>query len=62
MMEEAPTKAREIAQKFATDSQSKLGKIKHVYQGQFSIYDRDSNTPYIKKVRVVTTMEYYLVD
>jgi len=62
MVEEATAKAREIAQKFATDSQSKLGKIKHAYQGQFSIFDRDSNTPYIKKVRVVTTMEYYLVD
>lgn len=62
MMEEAKTKAREIAQKFATDSQNKLGKIKHAYHGLFSIYGRDSNTPYIKKVRVVTTMEYYLVD
>ena len=62
MVEEATAKARVVAQKFASDSQSKLGKIKQAYQGQFSIYDRDSNTPHIKKVRVVTTMVYYLVD
>ncbi len=62
MVEEATGKAREVAQKFAADSDSKLGKIKSAYQGQFSIFDRDSNTPHIKKVRVVTTMEYYLVD
>jgi len=62
MVEEATGKAREVALKFAKDSDSKLGKIKSAYQGQFSIFDRDSNTPHIKKVRVVTTMEYYLVD
>ncbi len=62
MVEEATGKAREVALKFAKDSDSKLGKIKTAYQGQFSIFDRDSNTPHIKRVRVVTTMEYYLVD
>ncbi len=31
-------------------------KIRHAYQGQFSISDRDANTPYIKKVRIVTTL------
>lgn len=54
--------AREVAEKFANDSQSKRGKIKTANQGQFSITDRDSNTPYIKKVRVVATVEYYLSD
>jgi hypothetical protein len=62
MIEEATRKAREVAQKFATDSQSKLGKIKKAYQGQFSIYPRDKNNPHIKKVRVVSTIEYYLSD
>ena len=62
MVEEATAKAREVANKFARDSQSELGKLKSARQGQFSIYNRDSNTPHIKKVRVVTTMEYYLVD
>lgn len=31
-------------------------------QGQFSISDRDNNTSYIKKVRVVSTLTYYLSD
>lgn len=62
MIEEATKNAREVAEKFAQDSKSKLGKIKSASQGQFSIEDRDSNTPYIKKVRVVSTVEYYLTD
>ncbi len=62
MVQEATEKAREVAMKFAKDSQSQLGKIKTAHQGQFSIYDRDSNTPQLKKVRVVTSIEYYLSD
>jgi len=62
MIEEATRKARQVAQKFATDSQSTLGKIKKASQGQFSIYTRDKNNPHIKKVRVVATVEYYLSD
>jgi hypothetical protein len=62
MIEEATRKAREVAEKFASDSKSKLGKIKRASQGQFSINDRDKNNPHIKKVRVVTTVEYYLSD
>lgn len=62
MIEEATRQAREVAQKFAMDSQSTLGKIKRASQGQFSIQDRDRNNPHIKKVRVVSTVEYYLSD
>ncbi|MCK5087422.1 MAG: SIMPL domain-containing protein [Melioribacteraceae bacterium] len=62
MIEEATQKAREVAEKFAKDSNSKLGKIKRASQGQFSIRDRDKNTPHIKKIRVVATVEYYLSD
>ena len=62
MIEEATLNAREAAAKFAKDSQSQLGKIKRATQGQFSISDRDKNTPYIKNVRVVSTVEYYLED
>ncbi|MEZ5498102.1 MAG: SIMPL domain-containing protein [Steroidobacteraceae bacterium] len=62
MIEEATRKAREVAEKFAADSDSRLGKIRSANQGQFSINDRDSNTPYIKNVRVVATVEYYLSD
>lgn len=45
MVQQATQNAREIATKFAIDSESKLGKIKNASQGQFSIRDRDSNTP-----------------
>lgn len=62
MVEDATRNAREVAEKFATDSQSTLGKIKRARQGQFSINDRDRNNPHIKKVRVVSTVEYYLSD
>ncbi len=62
MIEEATKQAREVAQKFAADSQSKLGKIRKASQGQFSISARDQNNPHIKKVRVVSTVEYYLSD
>ncbi|MCM1293117.1 MAG: SIMPL domain-containing protein [Bacteroides sp.] len=62
MIAEATKNAREAANKFAEDSDSKLGKIKTASQGQFSINDRDQYTPYIKDVRVVTTLTYYLED
>ncbi|WP_100912808.1 SIMPL domain-containing protein [Pseudoalteromonas spongiae] len=62
MIQQATEKAREVAEKFATDSKSTLGKIKSARQGQFSISERDSNSPHIKRVRVVSSVEYYLVD
>ena len=62
MIETATRNARIAADKFATDSQSELGKIKNANQGQISISDRDDNTHYIKKIRVVTSIEYYLKD
>ena len=62
MIEEATQNARLTAEKFAHDSKSKLGKIKSAWQGQFSINDRDANTPHIKVVRVVTTIDYFLKD
>ncbi|MGN0086122.1 MAG: SIMPL domain-containing protein [Alloprevotella sp.] len=60
MIEQATRNAREAAQKFAADSDSELGKIKRATQGLFTIEDRDQYTPYIKKVRVVTSVDYYL--
>lgn len=62
MIEEATKNAREAADKFAKDSDSRLGKIKTANQGTFTIENRDSNTPYIKKVRVVTSVTYYLTN
>ena len=62
MIEEATRQARDVAEKFASDSDSKLGKIKTASQGKFSISDRDKNNPHIKNVRVVSTVAYYLSD
>lgn len=60
MIEKATCNAREAADKFAKDSGSRVGEIVTATQGQFSINDRDSNTPYMKVVRVVTTVVYQL--
>ena len=62
MMQEAIANAEQTAQQFANSSKSTLGKIISADQGQFSIDDRDPNTPYIKKVRVVSTVTYALND
>lgn len=62
MIEDATGNAREVAEKFAKDSHSVLGKIKTASQGLFSISQRDKNNPQIKQVRVVSTVEYYLSD
>lgn len=62
MIEEATKNARAAAEKFAQDSGSEVGKIKRAYQGLFSIRNRDRNTPEIKIVRVVTTVDYFLDD
>ena len=53
---------KKAAEQFAKDSESELGKIKMASQGLFSISDRDSYTPYIKRVRVVTSVDFYLRD
>lgn len=62
MIEQATREARIVAEKFAEDSDSELGKIKRASQGQFTISSRDNNNPHIKNVRVVSTIEYYLSD
>ncbi|RUO79631.1 SIMPL domain-containing protein [Pseudidiomarina taiwanensis] len=62
MIEESAANARAVALRFAEHSDSQLGKIARAQQGQFSISDRDSNTPHLKIVRVVSTVAYQLVD
>jgi len=62
MIEEATKDARRAGEKFASDSGSKLGKIKSATQGTFSIEDRDENTPQIKRIRIVTYVDYYLSE
>ncbi len=60
MMAEAIKNAQQTAEQFAEASESELGEILTAGQGQFEIGDRDQNTPYIKKLRVVTTITYSL--
>lgn len=60
MMAEAIKNAQKTADQFAEASNSSLGRILTADQGQFSIDNRDENTPYIKKLRVVTTVTYSL--
>ena len=59
MIEEATQNARAVAQKFADDAQCSLGSIRRASQGQFSI-ESDEYQPWVKHVRVVTTVDYYL--
>ena len=62
MMAEAIKNAQKTAEQFAEASNARLGEIQTAGQGQFEIDDRDQNTPYIKKLRVVTTITYSLKD
>jgi len=58
MVEEAMKNARATAKQFARDADAHLAGVITAQQGQFSIEDRDPNTPYIKRIRVVNTVEY----
>jgi uncharacterized protein len=73
MLAEATKSARHVAQQFALDSNSQLGGIRHANQGQFQIMSRDTSTQsdswsnsqnalsaVNKKIRLVTTIDYYL--
>ncbi|MGN0930050.1 MAG: SIMPL domain-containing protein [Alphaproteobacteria bacterium] len=64
MLEEATKNAKQSAEEFAKASDSKVGKIRKASQGVFSIlagtdegYEKQSIN---KKVRVVSTIEYWL--
>jgi hypothetical protein len=60
MMQKAIENAQVTANQFASNSHSTIDKIISADQGQFTIDDRDANSPYIKELRVVTTITYSL--
>jgi hypothetical protein len=62
MIAAATRDARRAAEQFANDSGSRVGGIRKAQQGYFSIEDRDRFSPEFKTIRVVTTVEYFLVD
>jgi hypothetical protein len=67
MVAAATRNARDAAEQFAKDSGTGVGGIRSATQGYFEITARDgegggygvADTPF-KKVRVVTTVEFYL--
>ena len=70
MLAQATKSAHALAQQFAADSKSHLGAIRRASQGVFEVMSRDAEAPHLtderasieKKVRLVSTIEYYLVD
>ena len=60
LIAEATANARISAEKFAHDSQARVGSIRHATQGMLEIEDRDAASPEIKRLRVVTTVEFFL--
>jgi hypothetical protein len=60
MIQEANRNARIAAEKFAGDSGSHVGRIRHAVQGPFEVEDVDDSSPDRKSVRVVTTVDLYL--
>jgi hypothetical protein len=60
MIQEANRNARKAAERFAADSDSPVGAVRHAVQGPFEVNDVDSSSPDRKIVRVVTTVDFYL--
>lgn len=62
MIAAATENARMAAEQFAHDSKSRVGKIQNASQGLFSIEDAATGLEERKRIRVVTTVVYTLID
>lgn len=62
LIAEATANARQSAEQFAKDSGARISGIRTANQGVVSINNRDAGSPQVKRVRVVTTVEYFLKD
>jgi uncharacterized protein len=62
MIAEATKDARRAAERFAADSGAHVGGIRTAQQGLFTIEDRDPFSPEVKRIRVVTTVQYALEE
>jgi hypothetical protein len=72
MLADATRSARSVAEQFAEDSHSRLGPIRRASQGVFQITGRDASSDSAanmddqasidKKVRLVSTIDYYLIS
>ena len=70
MLAQATKSARALARQFATESNSHLGAIRRASEGVFQVLSRDGEVPnpteerasIEKKLRLVTTVDYYLVE
>lgn len=71
MLADATRSARAVAEQFAADSHSRLGSIRRASQGVFVVTGRDSSgegapsddqSSIDKKVRLVSTIDYFLVS
>lgn len=70
MLAQATKSARVLAQQFAADSNSHLGAIRRANEGVFQVLSRDGEVPdpaeerssIEKKLRLVSSVDYYLVE
>src|SRR5579864_643933 len=70
MLAQATKSARVLAQQFAADSNNHLGAIRRANEGVFQVLSRDGEVPdpaeerssIEKKLRLVSTVDYYLVE
>ncbi|HLK85919.1 MAG TPA: SIMPL domain-containing protein [Candidatus Binataceae bacterium] len=70
MLAQATRSARALAQQFAADSNSRLGPIRRASEGVFEVLSRDGEranpaeerASIEKRLRLVSTVEYYLVE